>query len=101
MTKKSSKLESLFCGILFCISIAALVIACLAFTKKKPGVSSTMTAPTPSTQCVAGTPVICKDAYGKCEVTEINPKYFPHPCGNNGAQCWPPTADGMNSCYDS
>ena len=37
MTKNSSKLESLFCGILFCISIAALVIACLAFTKKKSG----------------------------------------------------------------
>ena len=26
--------QSLLCGILFCISIAALIIACLAFTKK-------------------------------------------------------------------
>ena len=39
MTKNSSKLESLFCGILFCISIAALVIACLAYTKKNRAVN--------------------------------------------------------------
>ena len=37
MTKKSSKLEIIFCGILFCISVTALVISCLAFTKKGGG----------------------------------------------------------------
>ena len=36
MTKKNN-LQSLFCGILFCISVTALVIACLAFTKKGGG----------------------------------------------------------------
>ena len=30
-------MQSLLCGILFCISVAALVIACLAFTKKGGG----------------------------------------------------------------
>ena len=34
---KDMNLQSLFCGILLCISIAALVIACLAFTKKGGG----------------------------------------------------------------
>ena len=34
---KGNNLQSLFCGILFCISITALVIACLAFTKKGGG----------------------------------------------------------------
>ena len=34
---KDMNLQSLFCGILFCISVAALVIACLAFTKKGGG----------------------------------------------------------------
>ena len=34
---KDMNLQSLFCGILFCISIAALIIACLAFTKKNQG----------------------------------------------------------------
>ena len=34
MTKKSSQLENILCGILFCISVTALVISCLAFTKK-------------------------------------------------------------------
>ena len=34
---KGNNLQSLFCGILFCISVAALVIACLAFTKKGGG----------------------------------------------------------------
>ena len=29
--------QSLFCGILFCISVAALIIACLAFTNKGGG----------------------------------------------------------------
>ena len=55
MTKNSSKLESLFCGILFCISIAALVIACLAYTKKKSGIPSTV--PPPMGKC---------DAPGRC-----------------------------------
>jgi len=36
MTKQNN-LQSLFCGILFCLSITALVIACLAFTKKGGG----------------------------------------------------------------
>ena len=36
MTKQNN-LQSLFCGILFCLSITALVIACLAFTKKDGG----------------------------------------------------------------
>ena len=31
---KGNNLQSLFCGILFCISVSALIIACLAFTKK-------------------------------------------------------------------
>ena len=30
-------LQSLFCGIIFCISITALIIACLAFTKGNGG----------------------------------------------------------------
>ena len=34
---KGNNLQSLFCGILFCISISALVIAYLAFTKKGGG----------------------------------------------------------------
>ena len=34
---KSMDLESLCSGILFCISIVALIIACLAFTKKNGG----------------------------------------------------------------
>ena len=34
---KDMNLQSLLCGILFCISIAALIIACLAFTKKGGG----------------------------------------------------------------
>ena len=34
---KGNNLQSLFCGILFCISITALIIACLAFTKGKGG----------------------------------------------------------------
>ena len=34
---KGNNLQSLFCGILFCISVAALVIACLAFTNKGGG----------------------------------------------------------------
>ena len=34
---KGNNLQSLFCGILFCISITALIIACLAFTKKGGG----------------------------------------------------------------
>ena len=34
---KSMDLESLCSGILFCISIVALIIACLAFTKKSGG----------------------------------------------------------------
>lgn len=34
---KDMNLQSLFCGILLCISVAALVIACLAFTKKGGG----------------------------------------------------------------
>ena len=34
---KGNNLQSLFCGILFCISVAALVIACLAFAKKDCG----------------------------------------------------------------
>ena len=34
---KGNNLQSLFCGILFCISVTALVIACLAFTKKGGG----------------------------------------------------------------
>ena len=34
---KSMDLESLCSGILFCISIVALIIACLAFTKKGGG----------------------------------------------------------------
>ena len=34
---KGNNLQSLFGGILFCISVAALVIACLAFTKKGGG----------------------------------------------------------------
>ena len=34
---KDLNLQSLFCGILFCISITALIIACLAFTKKGGG----------------------------------------------------------------
>ena len=29
-----TKGNNLFCGIIFCTSMAALVIACLAFTKK-------------------------------------------------------------------
>ena len=29
--------QNLFCGILFCISVTALIIACLAFTKKGGG----------------------------------------------------------------
>ena len=29
--------QNLFCGILFCISVVALIIACLAFTKKGGG----------------------------------------------------------------
>ena len=33
MTKQHN-LQSLFCGILFCLSITALIIACLAFEKK-------------------------------------------------------------------
>ena len=39
MAKKNSMhTESLFCGILFCISLVALIIACLAYTKKElPG----------------------------------------------------------------
>ena len=28
-------LQNIFCGIIFCISLAALVIACLAYTKPK------------------------------------------------------------------
>ena len=31
---KDMNLQSLFCGILFCISITALIIACLAYTNK-------------------------------------------------------------------
>jgi len=31
---KQNNLQSLFCGIIFCISIAALIIACLVLTKK-------------------------------------------------------------------
>jgi hypothetical protein len=34
---KGNNLQSLFCGILFCISVAALIIACLAFTRKGGG----------------------------------------------------------------
>ena len=34
---KGNNLQSLICGILFCISVTALVIACLAFTKKGSG----------------------------------------------------------------
>ena len=34
---KGNNLQSLFCGILFCISVSALIIACLAFTKKGVG----------------------------------------------------------------
>ena len=34
---KGNNLQSLFCGILFCISVTALIIACLAFTKKGGG----------------------------------------------------------------
>ena len=38
MAKKNSiDLESLYCGILFCISLIALILACLAYTKKNPG----------------------------------------------------------------
>ena len=38
-------LQSLFCGVLLCISISALIIACLAYTKKvqkMPGHISTI-----------------------------------------------------------
>ena len=34
---KGNNLQSLFCGILLCISVTALVIACLAFTNKGGG----------------------------------------------------------------
>ena len=34
---KGNNLQSLFCGILFCISVTALIISCLAFTKKGGG----------------------------------------------------------------
>ena len=34
---KGNNLQSLFCGILLCISVTALIIACLAFTKKGGG----------------------------------------------------------------
>ena len=38
MAKKNRMdLESLCSGILFCISLVALIIACLAFTKKNQG----------------------------------------------------------------
>ena len=38
MAKKNSMdLESLCGGILFCISLVALIIACLAYTKKNQG----------------------------------------------------------------
>ena len=49
---KGNNLQSLFCGILFCISITALIIACLAFTKKGGGngeyYDGSAPAPTPS-----------------------------------------------------
>ena len=37
MTKQNKNLQNIFCGILLCISIAALIMACLAFTKKSSG----------------------------------------------------------------
>ena len=42
-------LQSLFCGIIFCLSITALIIACLAFTKGKGGIrESVISATDPS-----------------------------------------------------
>ena len=43
MTK--GNLQDILCGILFCISVTALVIACLAFTKKKPSLQRVPQAP--------------------------------------------------------
>jgi len=63
MTKKSSQLENILCGILLCISIAALVIACLAFTKKKPGIPSTV--PPPMGKCNSSNNCCCHNSdYG-------------------------------------
>ena len=59
MTKKSSNLESLFCGILLCISIAALVIACLAYTQKKPG---GLTMPPPKGKCNSSNNCCCNNS---------------------------------------
>ena len=51
---KGNNLQSLFCGILFCISVSALVIACLAFTKKGGGeyYKERLSTPSPIDPCV-------------------------------------------------
>ena len=54
---KGNNLQSLFCGILFCISITALIIACLAFTKGKGGGEYYKETPVPlpiQTTCTSG-----------------------------------------------
>ena len=52
---KGNNLQSLFCGILFCISVTALIIACLAFTKKGGGEYYEEGVATPP-RCPAPTP---------------------------------------------
>ena len=68
---KGNNLQSLFCGILFCISVTALIIACLAFTKKGGGKGEYFKGASGSgnlgSSC--GCPAVCigQCKHGKCE----------------------------------
>ena len=50
MTKQNKNLQNIFCGILLCISIAALIMACLAFTKKSSGEGFELGRKSPNSQ---------------------------------------------------
>ena len=94
MTKQNN-LKSLFCGILFCISLAALIIACLAFTKKGGGKEEyyeDMGVPCGGVVDGGGP---CKSGHKCCPCGEgpvcqwWNPKGFgsPYCCVSEGAKC--------------
>ena len=94
MTKKSSKLENLFCGILFCISIAALVISCLAYTKKKSG-SEYFESDDPLVPCCCSGGSTCFYTNKEECKTEVDPVY--------GRRCYPSRnckteGEGGDSC---
>ena len=93
---KGNNLQSLFCGILFCISVAALVIACLAFTNKGGGKGEYYEET--SNSCTGEDCGVCLSGgagagMGGCVCKDgVNFKEFLKNCRNGGQ-------DGVDACH--